>query len=477
MADSFKQFMANAFGGQTAPAMTEEELKQTQAGINPVTTMQPFQPTGGAGFVPASQVPIPGDTPVGASFMGDVGTAFQPLADIAQAQRGPAAQAAPQPSAPVAAPVGAPVTAPVGFGTVSQTPQVPSMQSVGLNPLTTEPQFGGVAATPSLQPELAQPTFQPQAPAMGEEATRAALGGMFNEAPQTLSQVTAQDPASIAAQQASESFGMESAAREARLPEVGEFRERAVPDASNMRGERQYTDSQIRDLAGGDAEVMGRMKAMDEQGIDPATGKSRAEAGLTFDQQMNLAKFQYQQEQDSIARAETAEERQQALDEQFQADTEKYQMISSDASRIGNLVNEAVGLTTEIGTTGLAGSILKHMPGSNANQLRDVLGVVQSKVALDRLAQVKATGATLGQVSNVELKMLQDSFDALGQNLKGERLREALVNYATNLQNIESKIAGAYQSKYKDRLGGESSGGSSSAPSVSYEGTNYEIVQ
>ena len=43
MADLFKQFMANAFGGQTAPAMTEEELRQT--GINPAAMPQPPQPS------------------------------------------------------------------------------------------------------------------------------------------------------------------------------------------------------------------------------------------------------------------------------------------------------------------------------------------------------------------------------------------------------------------------------------------------
>jgi hypothetical protein len=116
-------------------------------------------------------------------------------------------------------------------------------------------------------------------------------------------------------------------------------------------------------------------------------------------------------------------------------------------------VNEAVGLTTETGTTGLAGSILKHIPGTDANQLKEVLNVVTSKVAIDRLTQIKKTGATLGQISNTELEMLQKSFDTLQQGLTGERLRKALVNYGTALKGIEDKIRSQYNAKHKDRIG------------------------
>lgn len=362
---------------------------------------------------------------------------------------------------------------PAGVGTVLKTPQVPSMESVGLNPLTTEQ---GLSATPSLQPQVPQAN-EPFGMDPSVQATRARLGAMFGEAPQTLAEVTAQDPASIAARQASENYAMESAAREARLPTPGVFQEKAVRDGSNMRGERQYTDSQIRDLAGGDATLMGRYKAMDEQGIDPATGQPRATEApaMSAYQMATLAQkdreFNYKALKDEYNRLEQSGQQQ----EQDQA---AYQSVMDNTSRLGKMAEEAIGLTLEPGTTGLGGAFLKFIPGSNANQLKEVLSVVQSDVALTRLANLKATGATLGQISKPELEMLQNSFDALKQNLKGERLREALVNYSNQLQNIESKVASAYEAKYGAPQGAtQGSGTTGTQPQVSYEGSNYEIVQ
>ena len=227
-----------------------------------------------------------------ADFLEELQKKMQPSMDTLGDQPTGIFPGAPTPN--MAAPV---PQAPVGFGTVMDTPQVPSMQSVGLNPLATEPQFnGGIPASPNV---------------MGVDETRSRLAEINTQisptplinqpSSMTLSQFTAGDPASIAAQEASDNFAMESASREARLPEVGEFRERAVPDASNMRGNRQYTDSQIRDLAGGDATVMARLKAMDEQGIDPATGSPRAaDVGLTESEKLARERFEYQKQQDSI---------------------------------------------------------------------------------------------------------------------------------------------------------------------------------
>jgi hypothetical protein len=155
---------------------------------------------------------------------------------------------------------------------------VPSMASVGLNTLTTEQ---GLEATPSLQAPTASNV-------MGPEATQARLGGMFGEAPQTLSQVTAQDPASIAAQQASDSFAMESAAREDRLGsglsvrpgiDVGSQamqRDRAAvglePFAAPIEG---ISQAQQRDLMA--------------RGVDPETGEPIS-SGLSATDAANIRK-------------------------------------------------------------------------------------------------------------------------------------------------------------------------------------------
>ena len=81
-----------------------------------------------------------------ADFLEELQKKMQPSMDTLGDQPTGIFPGAPTPN--MAAPV---PQAPVGFGTVMDTPQVPSMQSVGLNPLATEPQFnGGIPASPNV---------------------------------------------------------------------------------------------------------------------------------------------------------------------------------------------------------------------------------------------------------------------------------------------------------------------------------------
>jgi hypothetical protein len=200
-------------------------------------------------------------------------------------------------------------------------------------------------------------------------------------------------------------------------------------------------------------------------GVDLKTGKSlAAQEGLTFDQVMKMKDFDFKRDQEAYKREQDTMTSEGKAAEAFDKDEALLRQVSGDAGRIGRLTNEAIGVTTEIGTTGLAGSILKHVPGTDAHKLDSILEVVSSKVALDRLMEVKKTGATLGQVSEKELAMLQNSYDTLKQGLKGERLREALVNYATQLKAVEDKTAAAFigkhgQEKFDKIMGGGASGG------------------
>ena len=199
-------------------------------------------------------------------------------------------------------------------------------------------------------------------------------------------------------------------------------------------------------------------------GVDLKTGQPlQATGGLTFDQIMKLEEFDFKRGQEAYKRSQDDLIAQGKKTEAFEQDSALLRQVSGDAGRIGRLTNEAIGLTTEPGTTALSGSLLKLLPGSNANQLEAVLEVLQSKVALDRLMEVKKTGATLGQVSEKELAMLQNSYDALKQGLKPERLREALTNYANQLKKVEDQTQRAFidkhgQEKFNKIMGGGSTG-------------------
>lgn len=199
-------------------------------------------------------------------------------------------------------------------------------------------------------------------------------------------------------------------------------------------------------------------------GVNLKTGQPpEATGGLTFDQIMKLEEFDFKRGQEAYKRSQDDLVAQGKKTEAFEQDSALLRQVSGDAGRIGRLTNEAIGLTTEPGTTALSGSLLKLLPGSNANQLEAVLEVLQSKVALDRLMEVKKTGATLGQVSEKELAMLQNSYDALKQGLKPERLREALTNYANQLKKVEDQTQRAFidkhgQEKFNKIMGGGSMG-------------------
>ena len=199
-------------------------------------------------------------------------------------------------------------------------------------------------------------------------------------------------------------------------------------------------------------------------GVDLETGQSlQATGGLTFDQVMKMEDFNFKQGQETYKREQDALVAQGKATEAFEQDSSLLRQVSGDAGRIGRLTNEAIGLATEPGTTALSGSLLKHVAGSDANQLKSILAVISSKVALDRLMEVKKTGATLGQVSEKELAMLQNSFDALDQSLPPERLREALTNYANQLKKVEDQTQRAFidkhgQDKFNKIMGGGSMG-------------------
>lgn len=465
MADSFKQFMANAFGGQTAPAMTEEELRQT--GINPAAMPQPPQPSlmsqigsgvdnffgtlqrgatpeADLGYAPPSAGDVLASAGIRAQGGGIVGDPTRTDPDFGPAPMlSPNTPQAPQQAAP--------------------QPQVPTMESLG----GRTPQFGNfeVSSTPSILPTATspQPMGAAQTPFQGDagvQETQRRLGAMFGEAPQTLSQVTAQDPASIAAQQASESFGMESAAREARLPEVGEFRERAVPDASNMRGERQYTDSQIRDLAGGDAEVMGRMKAMDEQGIDPATGKSRADAGLTFSEKLaqdkfnfDVDKFSYEQAKEAQGEAVAAQQSQDSAKFAARDMLRQHQNVMNKAQRAG----KNIGFTT----TGAVGALLGLAPGTKAYDQKATVETLQADAAFESLRKMREaskTGGALGQVSERELALLESAVGNLKTGQSGQQFKQNLNEYINMRNDAMLNVYDAFTADYGEANANEAFG-------------------
>ncbi len=86
------------------------------------------------------------------------------------------------------------------------------------------------------------------------------------------------------------------------------------------------------------------------------------------------------------------------------------------------------------GTTGFWGSIFGMVPFTAAGELRIDVQTLRSNMALDALQAIKASGATLGAVSNAELDLLESDIAKLNLNQSKEAVLKDL-----------NKIKGRYQ--------------------------------
>lgn len=121
---------------------------------------------------------------------------------------------------------------------------------------------------------------------LGVDATQARLGDIFGEAPQTLSEVTANDPASIAAREATASFEQESLARDARQEDMLQSRAQSRLDQRGGASEGgAISQSDQADMAKGraaGASAGDKARAATvaaRNGLDPITGRPLESAG------------------------------------------------------------------------------------------------------------------------------------------------------------------------------------------------------
>jgi hypothetical protein len=103
-----------------------------------------------------------------------------------------------------------------------------------------------------------------------------------------------------------------------------------------------------------------------------------------------------------------------------------------------NSIDEIVGLVDQTANNmnpfdnvaGLFGSLKSMFPGNNAYDVDKMLNTIKANVGFDRLQAMRdssPTGGALGQVTELELKLLQSSLAALDQGMSPERFREQLM--------------------------------------------------
>jgi hypothetical protein len=93
------------------------------------------------------------------------------------------------------------------------------------------------------------------------------------------------------------------------------------------------------------------------------------------------------------------------------------------------------------GTTGVWGMIFGQVPFTEAGQLRIDVQTLRSNMALDALMNLKASGATLGSVSEKELELLESDIQKLNLNQKKEKVLD-------DLNKIKRRYQKAIRSAY-----------------------------
>jgi hypothetical protein len=105
-------------------------------------------------------------------------------------------------------------------------------------------------------------------------------------------------------------------------------------------------------------------------------------------------------------------------------------------------------------TTGIIGSFLKTIPGTDAFNLDATLEAVRSNIGFDTLVDLKKNGGTLGAVSEKELSLLLSKVTSLEQAQTQEQFQEGLGEVMALYDRLIPQIEADLASKYKLSTGG-----------------------
>jgi hypothetical protein len=102
-------------------------------------------------------------------------------------------------------------------------------------------------------------------------------------------------------------------------------------------------------------------------------------------------------------------------------------------------------------TAGFLGSMTSFVPGTPAHDLGKTLDTVRANIGFDKLQEMRAnspTGGALGQVSEMENKLLQSVWNSVEQSQSEEQLKENLEKVRTQVKESWDRVKEAYKKDY-----------------------------
>lgn len=119
-----------------------------------------------------------------------------------------------------------------------------------------------------------------------------------------------------------------------------------------------------------------------------------------------------------------------------------------------NTIDKAIGQSSAW-TTGFIGSATAGIPGTPAHDLANTLNTIKSNIGFDRLQEMRdasPTGGALGQVSEMENRLLQSTWGSVEQSQSKKQLEENLTLLKYQIRESWRRVAEAYEKDYGQPL-------------------------
>lgn len=142
---------------------------------------------------------------------------------------------------------------------------------------------------------------------------------------------------------------------------------------------------------------------------------------------------------------------------------------SAKTDRVVDAIDKALGMVDGM-TTGVTGTVLSHVPGTEAKNLQRTLDAVRANIGFNELQDMRSnspTGGALGQVSEQENTLLQSVLGSLSQDQSPQQLRENLMKAKAALLDSRARLQQAYQTDFGDGSVALSAAPAATAPAAS----------
>jgi len=125
-------------------------------------------------------------------------------------------------------------------------------------------------------------------------------------------------------------------------------------------------------------------------------------------------------------------------------DLDKAKRNSTEGAAVTiKIIDTALNNSKRFSTTGLVGAGMRKIPGTEAYNLGTQVEAIKAHVGFDTLADMRAaspTGGALGQVSDMENRLLSSSLGSLDANQSPDELRKNLAEVRKHYRNVQELI-------------------------------------